>query len=321
MADTWSESIQNLAKDLILGKERIEKYIKYIEKHDKFLNYRDTNLTSNYGAVLLCNQIADLSDNKKPFPLIDPFIPEHLKAASYHLSLGSRYRDKEGIKYLTKNKKTLIIPKNGIAIVTTNEWVNIPRFLIARWNLRVQMVYKGLVWVGSLQVDPRYQGFLFCPIYNLSNEPKQISFKEEIFTIDFVITNQFEEIAAKDKLWKPPDKYSTFDFDRLDAEFKIQSAPLTDLEDMGSRIADMEDDVKSQNRHMMIFQSTTFTVLAIIITALAFLATLKASDTAINIRFIPDDWIPYIALVIALLALLISLCNVICNRRKKNKNW
>jgi len=317
MADTWPESVQNLSKDLILGKGRIENYIKYIEKHDEFLNYHDTTLTSQYGAVLLCNQIADLSDNKKPFPLIDPFDPNHLKAASYHLSLGSRYRDKEGVKYLTKNKKTLSIPKNGIAIVTTNEWVNIPRFLIARWNLRVQMVYKGLVWVGSLQVDPGYQGFLFCPIYNLSNEPKRISFEEEIFTIDFVLTNQFKEVDAKENLWNPHGKYSTFDFDRLDAEFKIQSAPLTDLENMGSRIEDMEEDLKSQNRHMTIFQTTTFTVLAIIITALTILATLKASDNAINIRFIPDNWIPYIALAIALIALLI---NSLCNRRKKNKD-
>ena len=126
-----------------------------------------------------------------------------------------------------------------------------------------------------------------------------------------------EEVDAKEKLWNPHDKYSTFDFDRLDAEFKIQSAPLTDLENMGSRIEDMEEDLKSQNRHMTIFQTTTFTVLAIIITALTILATLKASDNAINIRFIPDNWIPYIALVIALIALLI---NIICNRRKKNKN-
>ena len=63
-------------------------------------------------------------------------------------------------------------------MVTTYEWLNVPGFLIGRWNLKVKKVYNGLVWVGSLQVDPGYQGFLSCPLYNLSSKPQVIQFKE-----------------------------------------------------------------------------------------------------------------------------------------------
>ena len=50
-----------------------------------------------------------------------------------------------------------------------------PRFLIGRWNIRVTVAYKGLLWVGGPQVDPGWVGHLFCPIYNLSDQ--EVNFK------------------------------------------------------------------------------------------------------------------------------------------------
>ncbi len=323
MSEQLPDKLLELVKTV--GKERITKYKSYIDKHEQFVNYTNANITASYGAVLLHNQIKELCDDKLDFPLIHRFFSKQLKGASYHLSIGNRYRDESGVHNLTDRNRVITIPRNGIAIVTTNEWVNIPRFLVARWNLRVQMVYRGLVWVGSLQVDPGYQGFLFCPIYNLSNQAQQLSLEEEVFTIDFVLTNQFDEGKVTGHLWKPPedDKYMTFNFDRLDKEFQIQSAPLTDFQNMDIKIQDLGTEMKSHSRHMTLFQTATFTVLAVIITALTILASLKASDDKFNIRFIPENWIPYAGLVIAIVALLLSIICIFTvfssTRNRKNK--
>ena len=66
----------------------------------------------------------------------------------------------------------------------------------------MKMVYKGLVWVGSLQVDPGYRGYLFCPLYNLSDKEQELTYKEPLFTIDFVRTTLFDESKGCE-LWKP----------------------------------------------------------------------------------------------------------------------
>jgi deoxycytidine triphosphate deaminase len=278
MHKEWPDELNILSQSQIIGEATMEKYIGFLDKHGELLTYDGNGLDINPGAVLLSDKIKDLCDESKTsLPLIHPFDENNLKAGSYHLSLGSKYRidTNQKVDYLTNEKNTLTIPPNGIAIVTTNEWVNIPRFLIARWNLRVRAVYRGLVWVGSLQVDPGYQGFLFCPLYNLSNINQTLVYQKPLFTIDFVLTTQFD--IKNGKIWEPDknDKYSTFSFDRLDID-KIQSAPLSDINSMGKRIDEIKDELKSHGKSMNTFQTTTFTVLAVIITAVTVLATLSS---------------------------------------------
>ena len=89
------------------------------------------------------------------------------------------------------DNKPLVIPPHQVAIVRTNEVLNIPRFLVARWNLTVGMVYEGLLWVGALQVDPGWTSYLPCPLYNLSDREVTIRYRDKLFTIDFVRTTPF----------------------------------------------------------------------------------------------------------------------------------
>ena len=105
-----------------------------------------------HGAVLTKDEIKRYSTG--PIKLIDPFedTRKYLKPASYHLRLGSYYR-KEGEDYsLSDDDPILKIPRHGIVIIRTYEWINMTSFLVGRWNLKVKMVYKGLVWVGSLPI-------------------------------------------------------------------------------------------------------------------------------------------------------------------------
>ncbi len=261
----------------------------------------DPQVWSNWnGAVLLRDEIKRYCDS--PIKLIRPFDAEYLKPASYHLRLGDECRvDGEDV-ILSDKSKYLLIPPHGIAIVRTFEWLNIPGFLIARWNLKVKEVYKGLVWVGSLQVDPGYQGFLFCPLYNLSTKSIELRYKDTLFTIDFVKTTIFDESKGCE-LWKARDSRPTYSLAYLDTQ-RLQSAP----EETDKKAEEAKNTVKVLGNIVIIS-------LTIIVTAIAVLATMNTLEPI----KVPSDWtnvgpawLTIVALVLSILALYYSLI-----RRKK----
>ncbi len=300
VSEEWPQEIVDLSG--IIGRERIERYLRYLDNRSQLSDTGGITLRGNNGGVLLKPDLENLCDvNKRILPLIDPFVSDNLQAASYKLSLGNQYRLGDGVKYLDDNHKVLTIAPHGIAIVTTYEWLNVPAFLIARWNLKVRMVYRGLVWVGSLQVDPGYQGFLFCPIYNLSSVEQQLVYKETLFTIDFVTTKPVSKKTLD--LWSSQDsgeKFSTFTFTRLDKQ-RIKSAP----EEAFKRF---ETIIEQSASSMQNFQRIIWTVLAIIMSAIAIIATF--GFMAVKWDGIWIAWMLSIfALIIAVIALVFSIKN------------
>jgi len=260
--------VQRLSK--IVDEKQIAKYLYYLDQHEALTEPPKLAFNTGIGSVLRKQDIEYFCDERIP-PLIDPIDRNLLKeSASYELRLGSRYRigESDDPDWLTDSKKDLIIPPHGIAVVSTYEWLNIPGCLIGRWNLKVRMVYRGLVWVGSLQVDPGYQGFLFCPIYNLSNQQQTLIYKDPLFIIDFVLTTPTDKYG----LWGlRGGRYSTFDFDRLD-EQKIRSAPEHGFRQMRDDIAKLESRIDR-------FQDNMLVVIGIIIAALAIIAAFGITNT------------------------------------------
>ena len=55
---------------------------------------------------------------------------------------------------------------------------------------------EGLLWTGGPQVDPGWQGHLYCPIYNLGGREVVVPHKERFFTMDFARTTPFHETSA-----------------------------------------------------------------------------------------------------------------------------
>ncbi len=124
--------------------------------------------------------------------LIDPFEEKSLKPARYNLHLGDEYYVNGQYKKLSDDNPDLEIEPFSLVVISTEEVLNMPVYLIGRWNLKIPLVYKGLLWSGAAQVDPGYRGKLFCPLYNLSTERVILKYKQEIVSIDFVKTTPFK---------------------------------------------------------------------------------------------------------------------------------
>ncbi len=237
------EEGQNLAEDKRLRRDR-----------------RDEVREDWQGAVLLRDEIIHYATEVQP-PLIESFDEENLEPASYHLRLGSECRVGGKDHNLSEENPKFEIDRHDMAVVSTYERVNIPKDLIARWNLRVKLVYEGLIWVGGPQVDPGYEGHLYCPLYNFSNRKVELVYKAPIFTIDFVKTTPFGEGCTTWERKTKPDALGAHDIHRL------QSAPSEDLKKMGDSIQQMGERTER-------FQSVVFLVLAIVVAAVAVIASL-----------------------------------------------
>jgi hypothetical protein len=68
-----------------------------------------------------------------------------LRPAGYDLRVGSNYAIAGELHTLNEGGSLTIKPYQ-VAVIQTLETLNLPDFLIGRWNIRVKFAYKGLLW-------------------------------------------------------------------------------------------------------------------------------------------------------------------------------
>lgn len=149
--------------------------------------------------VLLADEIKRLCEGDSP--MITPFEPGRLRPAGYQMTLGREIHLGGEYKWLDE-KEGVVLEPHQVAVVCTDETLKIPGDLIARWSLRVGKIYEGLLWTGGPQVDPGWEGPLFCPIYNLAERNIVLKYGDPLFTIDFLRTTGIS--AAYDALKQDP---------------------------------------------------------------------------------------------------------------------
>jgi len=210
--------------------------------------------------VLLSDEIEHCVNN---FRMIDPFNPENLKPAGYELTVGDQYSLGGEVKPLGDGEK-IPIPPFQVVIIKIAETLNLPRFLIARWNIRVRWAYEGLLWVGGPQVDPGWVGRLACPIYNLSNKEVKIQRGEPIALMDFVTTTHF--VKGKCKEYERPPKRPLFEDYSTDLESAL-------FKGVGERIAGVEKQTQERiarvEAQVGTFIGVTITVFTVLFAVLA----------------------------------------------------
>lgn len=134
--------------------------------------------------ILLSNHIDRLCQQK--LLISDNYERGNLRLASYTLRIGDNFIDSDGKQQcLTDKNESFVFQKNSIIFVTTKERLEIPFYIIARFNLRVNWVYDGILLGTGPQVDPGFSGFLSCPLYNLTDGDIIIRRGQNFATIDF----------------------------------------------------------------------------------------------------------------------------------------
>lgn len=260
---------------------------------------REVYLDNGGGSVLLADEIKRLCEDPET-RMITPFEGSRLRPASYQLTLG-REAHIGGRHYYLHETEPMVLEPHQVAVVTTAETVRIPRFLIARWSLRVQKIYEGLLWTGGPQVDPGWVGCLPCPIYNLAERGVELRLGDPLFTIDFVrttgVTDEYlalTQMPGYSKTWFTAVNLTLAEHDTN----RLHSAPYESLRELGEL---------TQFRNFSIAAlSVQFVILAVVITALTIVTVQPVANPGGKIL---SGW-PMTALVIAIVALVFSVVAV-----------
>jgi deoxycytidine triphosphate deaminase len=111
------------------------------------------------------------------------------------MTIGPEYVDSKGKEGTLDRKKRsfFYMEPNSIVYVSPAEQLNLPYYIVARFNLRVKWVYKGILLGTGPQVEPGFVGRLSCPLFNLTGQKVKIRLGDEFATIDFERTSEFCE--------------------------------------------------------------------------------------------------------------------------------
>ncbi|ASI99809.1 dCTP deaminase [Thermococcus celer] len=116
--------------------------------------------------------------------LIEPFNEESLQPAGYDLRVGREaYINGELIDVETAGGISL--PPKTYALVLTLERVKLPVDVMGDMKLRSSLAREGLI--GSFAwVDPGWDGNLTLAIYNASDKPIELAYRERFVQMAFV---------------------------------------------------------------------------------------------------------------------------------------
>jgi deoxycytidine triphosphate deaminase len=217
--------------------------------------------------------------------LLKPFDQRNLKPAGYELTIGDEYFLAGEFKTLRSDgggrRARIVIPPFEVAVIKTTEFLCLPRYMIARWNIRVRHAYSGLLWVGGPQVDPGYVGHLFCPLYNLSDKPVILYQDDQIAVIDFVKTSRFDRHDRTEKTVRynfPPSRWILEDFN-------IDSLRSGLFATVGTKLIEVEDDIRSIGIRFSTYTQMSFAIFALVISSIAILSRANFENIAFGSAF------------------------------------
>jgi deoxycytidine triphosphate deaminase len=160
--------------------------------------WSDPDVGSRVG-VLLSDRIGFYS---RTLGLIEPFREDRLGPASYDISLGNECwyadhaEDTGEPKRVLAPDENLILEPNSIVYVTSSETLNLPFYLVGRFNLKLRLLHAGLLVGTGPQIDPGFSGRLSCPLHNLSNSRVSLKCGVPFAVLEFQKTTPFAEAES-----------------------------------------------------------------------------------------------------------------------------
>jgi dCTP deaminase len=118
----------------------------------------------------------------------DTFKPGNVRQASYDLRLGTAsyvVGDDAPIQLNEEKQPYLTIAPGQFALLTTAEFLKMPRDLLGFITLRNTYKMQGLINVSGFHVDPTHEGILVFAVNNIGPSDIRLRFEEDTFTIFF----------------------------------------------------------------------------------------------------------------------------------------
>lgn len=182
----------------------------------------------------------------RKYDIVQNYDESCLGPATYHMRLGGKVLTWElgkKIEYIlgenddtNKNiRKNLILKPNSLTFVTTIEKFNLPKDIIARFNLKSKWVHQGILLGTGPIVDPELVANLLIPLHNFSNQTIEIEYNKKIISVEFTKTLNPEASIEIDgyKFCYKKNESRVFDFDKYRqriSDKKIESSVSSTFE-------------------------------------------------------------------------------------------
>ena len=130
-----------------------------------------------------------LREKLKPDSIIPGYQPDRIKYGAYELGLGGetvitpagRWRATK----FSKAKEKIVIPPGQMAMLITEEQVNIPLAAMAFISMKAGRKLGGLINISGFHVDPGFKGKLKFSVYNAGSRDAVLEVGEPTFPIWF----------------------------------------------------------------------------------------------------------------------------------------
>jgi deoxycytidine triphosphate deaminase len=145
-----------------------------------------------------------------------------LKPASYAITVGGPYLywrepdpetdgvEAELVQGVLRDGEQLTLTKNSIVYVTLSPKFRVPDYLAARFNLKIQHIYRGLLVGTGPLVDPGFEGYLSIPLHNLTANDYVITGGERLVWMEFTKLSANSEWCEA-PVYEPHTAYVEFD--------------------------------------------------------------------------------------------------------------
>lgn len=266
------------------------------EANQRFEVYKDFDPFPEIATSVLNS--ADFVDYVSATGMLFPFDSEKIKPASYGLKLQGKavYWDDKGnrvVKVINKGDK-FILPRNSIVFVSVPQTLRLPYYIIARFNLKINHIYKGILLGTGPIIDAGFVGKLSIPLHNLTNNDYEFVGGETLIWMEFQkisLPHPFASNENKRAKLTPPRRFGVYreysnekNFLKRDVEDYLKDAhhgPIeSSLPNIVKTYEKIEGDVKKE-RDKVNDLISKFNWMA----GLSFVAILSMVATIINILY------------------------------------
>jgi len=168
------------------------------EAKTRYLRYYSVDPFPNIAPALLNS--GDIMDYVRQTGMICPFYQSELNPVSYAISILGDYIywvDGEKTVGQLRRGETITLKSNSIAFVSLEPYFQLPFYIAARFNFKINNIYRGLLLGTGPVVDPGFCGRLSVPVHNLTTNDYVIRGGETFIWMEFTKISVSKEWATK----------------------------------------------------------------------------------------------------------------------------